>query len=342
MNILSRYLILLHLFNIISFSNSSQNFDNNSFKNSNISTTTTTTAATYSSSSKHEIEINESDYSFLSLVSEDFYLFKLRAELKREICQFIATQKKIKNFNGAFYKKFDVENWPKSVPFHSNTWDQQKINDIRAALPGMIFTEKSSCEKKSSNSTYYSISAGPLIKTLTQIYRRQIGDKSPKIQWTKCHLKGWPKGVISCQSKNRVWTKTEVLEISRCLDKICFIPMLKGEIRTVTYIDGTCEIADVIDSYITGNKRKFDYINDVSASSTDLNSSSSSSSNALTIIPEPVEIFPQNQSSSCDLTSVSVDHDSIDPFSFFNEDLTEDVFEIVLRQSLAAENKTLN
>ena len=193
------------------------------------------------------------------------------------------------------FNHYKIENWPEFVPLIPSLWDEKAYNDIKEALPTLVFKPKEPViTRRSSNEKVLVrnriINRSKLASKLLNLFNEQTRKNSPFIQWRYYHLIDWPVGVSL--HVNHL-SAIEVLVVSRHLDRIKFVKVLQGETRTVTFTDGTvCNASDLAcrrSNYKKGlksKKRKFSESDENSLSESEESSLSDSEEAALS---EPVK-----------------------------------------------------
>jgi hypothetical protein len=86
---------------------------------------------------------------------------------------------------------------------------------------------------------------------LLELFNEKTGLNTKVIKWAFYHLINWPIGVSLHLNHLRA---IEVLTVFRHLDRIKFVKVLDGEIRTATFTDGTVVNANYLDDW---KKKKY-------------------------------------------------------------------------------------
>lgn len=155
------------------------------------------------------------------------------------------------------FDNYEIDNWPDFVPFCIRLWDKQAYDDLRSALPSLIFKPKKPViTKRSGNIKVFipnrMINRSKLADKLLELFNEQTYSRSQFIKWSSYHLINWPVGVSLHMNH---FSAIEVLAVYRHLDRIRFVKVAKGETRTVTYTDGTVVNASELEDW--KSKRKF-------------------------------------------------------------------------------------
>jgi hypothetical protein len=88
---------------------------------------------------------------------------------------------------------------------------------------------------------------------LLELFNEQTGLNTKVIKWAFYHLINWPIGVSLHLNHLRA---IEVLTVFRHLDRIKFVKVLDGEIRTATFTDGTVVNANYLDDWKKNKYRR--------------------------------------------------------------------------------------
>lgn len=170
--------------------------------------------------------------------SYDFNFNCLRLNLHNEIMARLNSHLNI-NLNNVI-RHYEINNWPDFVSFNLNEWNEEDMNEIRFVLPTITFTELSSSKANTNRTKFVGIEISKInALLLAKLKSQNVGvlESCTKLHWCKYHLKGWPEGV-SDHSNSLKFKRPEMLAIRRGIDTIRFIPISKGEERTITYTNG--------------------------------------------------------------------------------------------------------
>lgn len=162
--------------------------------------------------------------------------------LRHEIIALAKRQLRLGGSTSFFdFDNYEIENWPEFVPSCIRLWDKKAYDDLRSALPSLIFKPKSPViTKRSGNTKVFipnrMINRSKLSVKLLESFNEQTNSRSQIIKWLSYHIINWPVGVSLHVNH---FSAIEVLTVYRHLDRIRFVKVAKGETRTVTYTDGT-------------------------------------------------------------------------------------------------------
>lgn len=149
------------------------------------------------------------------------------------------------------FDNYEIENWPEFVPFSIRLWDRQAYQDLKSALPNLIFKPKQLIVTRRSRNTKIFISnrminRSKLAAKLLDLFNEQTNSRSKCIKWQLYNIINWPVGVSLHMNH---FSAIEVLTVFRHLDRIRFVKVAEGETRTVTYADGTVLNAENLENW---------------------------------------------------------------------------------------------
>lgn len=162
-------------------------------------------------------------------------------ELSREIKALAMSQLGLSgSASNINYSDYEILNWPQFVPFHFKNWDEQAVEDLRAALPSLLFKPFTSARRRGSTPSDASMefrimNRRKLLDKLVILFNQQTGLRVGRVPWCQYHLKNWPVGVGLRADR---WNASEVLAVYRHIDRIRFVKIIGDEVRTITYTDG--------------------------------------------------------------------------------------------------------
>lgn len=191
---------------------------------------------------------------------------------------------------------YEIQNWPQFCSLNFKHWDQQALDDIKAALPTLIFKESDRINARKDSFRAVKENRTKMSVVLLNHFRAQVENQDiPHIPWSQCHVLGWPPGVsIYCS----YWKATDMQAIYRNLRLISWQKVQAGEIWTVFYSDGSSEPINRISSNRSKKPKRLEMFEDDS----DID-----------------VVASTNQSESTD-TSCTFDLDNIDDnFSLFDD-----------------------
>ena len=151
-------------------------------------------------------------------------------ELYRDIKVMAIQQLRLRS-NKITLEDWEIENWPRFVPYHPKNWDQQAFRAVMAVQHQLKFKHKTALSPVDDSRT---VRRRQLLDEIVAIFNAQTGKAGKRVEWTRYHLEGWPRGV-SLRSDR--FNSSEILKLSRCLHKIKFIPIVGNERRRISYID---------------------------------------------------------------------------------------------------------
>ena len=107
-------------------------------------------------------------------------------ELYRDIKVMAIQQLRLRS-NKITLEDWEIENWPRFVPYHPKNWDQQAFRAVKAVQHQLKFKHKTALSPVDDSRT---VRRRRLLDEIVAIFNAQTGMTGKRVEWTRYHLEG--------------------------------------------------------------------------------------------------------------------------------------------------------